>query len=318
MSPPPDPDESARKGRRLVLRKRETLGGRATGPPPNARASGPPPRPTIPPPMRPPLPSSSFRPNSAEARDVPSEALPSSEAVPTLRRPPVGVSAITASAAASAHTATPVAPNDVPEAATSRTRDSVPPMVAGSRRPAGLLPAKQSSASTRAVLIGAALGLAIVAGLVLAARARQPPKSASATAVVVAPPSSPRAAERAVATASGADDSPSVSKPLQQPRTDVGPPAPLAVRSTPATTAPKARPPAYRTPAASKPIGATAAAPAPGLPAASSAGANGETPQDDGENSSVPVIPESAPAPADPLIQAVQNDIEEEEHAKAK
>jgi hypothetical protein len=201
-------------------------------------------------------------------------------------------------------------------------------MVARSRRPERLLPAKQSSASTKAVLIGAALGLAIVAGLVLAARARQPPRSASATAVVVEPPSSPRPVridhaafgERAVATTGGVDNSPSVSTPLQQPRSDVAPLASLAGRNTPASTAPKARPPAYRMPAASKPIGATGAAAAQALPAVSSAGANGETPQDDSENSLVPVIPQSAPAAADPLIQAVQHDIdeEEEEHAKAK
>ena len=72
-------------------------------------------------------------------------------------------------------------------------------------------------------------------------------------------------------------------------------------------------------PAASKAIGATGVGPGPAPPEGSSAGANGDTPQDEGENSLVPVIPQSAPPAADPLIQAVQHDIdEEEEHAKAK
>ena len=367
MSPPHDPSESAGKRRRLVLRKMEPQGG--------ARPSGQPPMPTTPPPMRPRLPSVSVRPGSGLAEDLPSsylpsEALPPSEGVPTVRRPLTGVSAITASAAEAAHTPAPAIsprprsgeagdvpspPSEVHRISRNQTRSSLPPVVAGSERSAPYSPPKQSSsfrpgsgeagdlpsASTRAALIGAALGLAIVAGLVVVARTRVPSKSASGTAIAV---ETQGALKRDGTSAAGgvvkredgmsaaggvvklgdvpsgrtADNSPIVATTSQHPRTDVAPPAALALHAGPATLPPKAHTPLYRAPLAPKSVGVAgepAAAPAPIIGKASS---NDEAPQDDGASSLVPVIPQSAPPPADPLIQAVQHDIEEEEHAKAK
>jgi hypothetical protein len=251
--------------------------------------------------------------------------------------------------------------------------------VAGSEQSAPYSPPKQSSsfrpgsgeagdlpsASTRAALIGAALGLAIVAGLVIVARTRVPSKSASGTAVAVETQGALKRdgtsavggvvkrdgtsaaggvvkrdgtsavggvvkREDGMSAAGGvvklgdvpsgrtADNSPIVATTSQHPRTDVAPPAALALHAGPATLPPKAHTPLYRAPPAPKSVGVAgepAAAPAPIIGKASS---NDEAPQDDGASSLVPVIPQSAPPPADPLIQAVQHDIEEEEHAKAK
>jgi len=384
MSPPQDPSERAGKRRRLVLRKLEPEGE-------PARPSLQPPMPSMPSPMRPRLPSVSFRPGSGIAdgtsaeggvvrrEDVPSRALPLSEGPPTLRRPLTGVSAITASAAASAHTPTPgMPPSEVHRISRNQTRSSLPPVVARSAQSQPYPPPPPSpsfppgygeadgmaaeggvvkrgdlpSASTRAALIGAALGLAIVAGLVIVARARVPSKTGSATAVAAEPQGLPRSTGTPFRPGSGEGDGTSagdgVVKPgdmhssprphaadatpghtagnssivattLQHLRNDVALPPPLAVHSAPATQAPKARTPLYRAPPPTpKSVGIAGAAPAAATSEMSKAGANDETPQDDGASSLVPVIPQSAPPPADPLIQAVQHDIEEEEHAKAK
>jgi hypothetical protein len=208
------------------------------------------------------------------------------------------------------------------------------------------------SASTRAALIGAALGLAIVAGLVFVARARVQSKTISATAVAIEPQGLPRSAAAPFRPGSGeadgtsagggvlkpgdvhssprphagdappghsAGNSPIVATTLQHLHNDVASPPPLAVHAAPATQAPKARTPLYRAPPPTpKSVGVAGTAPAAAGSEITKAGANDETPQDDGASSLVPVIPQSAPPPADPLIQAVQHDIEEEEHAKAK
>jgi hypothetical protein len=176
--------------------------------------------------------------------------------------------------------------------------------------------------------------LAIVAGLVVVARTRVPSKSASGTAVAV---ETQGALKRDGTSAAGGvvkredgtsaagvvkrEDGTSVkvvATPSQHARTDLAPPAALALHAGPATLAPKAHTPPYRAPPAPKSVGVAGEPAAAAAPIAGKASSNDEAPQDDGASSLVPVIPQSAPPPADPLIQAVQHDIEEEEHAKAK
>jgi hypothetical protein len=292
---PHDPNQSPGKGRRLVLRKIERPDGKT--------------------------PTSGDAFPNAESSMVPSAAPISGDGgVSTVRRPPMaGVSALTASAAASGYTPMPAAlPSEARLTPHSQTQVSFPPVVAASERPPGMGPSgSTSTSSTRAVVMGAAVGFAIVAGLVLVTRIAHiaQPSTASSVeppvaVVVSAPMPAPSALPPPIVVAVTA-------LPTLAPRAGATLPGhPSGVNGATGFKAPpKAHAPSYA-PAKSS-AGAAAVDSGVTVAASAAAAASGEASPDD-TGSLVPVIPPSSAPEVDPLVKAVQHDIEEEEHSKGK
>jgi len=198
----------------------------------------------------------------------------------------------------------------------------VPPVVATVITPLGTaldLPSSGARSSYRGVFIGAALGLAIVGAFVgatrMALKASQPVAAAAVLPVVDAPMA---AAVRSAPVPTGV----AASNPPVHAGT-VSAPVADGVPTIDATQLPQARPVVRARAGIARPTpkpaselasqGTEKPSPAaPGAATAPSAAASAQAEAEDEGPSLVPVIP-AAPAPTvDPLVKAIQTDIDEE------
>jgi hypothetical protein len=199
----------------------------------------------------------------------------------------------------------------------SQTHLSVPPVVSSSDFLPAESPTAPATSSGKAVLVGAAFGLCIVAALVVFFRFTQGTKahtasesSSSAPVALVQPP-------RAAA-APAEPPTPATSTPAPSPEPAVAKPLPVAAptASTPAAAAqaPAAAPARPVAVVASKPAATPAqSATAAAAPSAKASASSDEEAAPDDSASLVPVLPPSQPVQGDPLIRAVHQDIQEEE-----
>jgi hypothetical protein len=271
-----DSGRPPQKARRLVLRKIAATGSAAT-PLPQVRQ---------PPPLR------------ASAPSLPTNIGRSSELPAEPRSAPV-VPAAPRSATSSVRT-----PPPLPSfPSLNRARLSVPPMVAnlGSERGAVTTRTRRGISPRKAGVVGAALGLGIVALFVLGARlayrsgstgaASAPsallPKPLAATTITPSATASPAPPPPSTVTAAA----PAIVRP-EVPRVDPGlrPRAPGGTVTAKAPALPPEPPQAWWLPRASS--AAVTAAAAPSAPA-------------DSANPLIPVIPASPPPEVDPLVKAV-------------
>jgi len=206
-----------------------------------------------------------------------------------------------------------------PPAPTQSVYSSVAPVVATVITPLSTVldsPRPARGASWKGVIGGTVLGLAVVAAFVVGTRLAQAPPSHAAAAAPAAPPpaTTPLPAITPVATVAPAPGSPPViaatALPLVPPPARWNPPvaAPRATAAAPRLSVPPA---IVAVQAAPTTTATSAVAPATSVAQAS-------PPPDDSAPSLVPVIPASAPPAGDPLVQAVQNDIKEDQQEHGK
>jgi hypothetical protein len=221
-------------------------------------------------------------------------------------------------------------PPPVPPArAIAQSHSSVPPMVATVITPISTVldppVGVRLAASWRGVLGGATLGLAIVTAFVVGAHLVHSSGSHPPAAAETAQPTTPAiAAQRVTSPAVAPPETTNAAPVLPVIAATSLPTAAQPVRRAPRAAQPAspAAPPAAAQPAAvasaepsSPPPTPTPTAAAAATPAASTASA--QPPPDDSAQSLVPVIPAST-AVVDPLVKAVQDDIDEEQSAHRK
>ena len=193
---------------------------------------------------------------------------------------------------------------------------SVPPVSASVPPPEPLQgagaaqPARRSA--WRSAVVGAGAGLLIVAAFVTGARvslhrasttAAASPGALPAPRAIVAAPAPPRAAAPALPV-------------VQAPATATQPAMPALMPLVQADQLPIARPAHHWGPPkhGAKAAPADVAAAAPVASAAGTDDTDDDTDEtDEGAASMTPVIPQAAPPPVDPLVKAVQSDIDEDE-----
>jgi len=203
-----------------------------------------------------------------------------------------------------------VSPSPAPAATNGVAYESVAPVTATVITPPFNTtlapPPSPARGSLRSVVIGAALGLAIVgifvAGTRLALRAHTPPAAAAqlpSQPAPIVPAQPPQAQQVSATTATSLAALPGVpvmaasELPLAHPAKTRGHRAWKATRG-----APQAAPSAAAEPAVPGPSASAAQAPEPD--------------PDDSAPSLVPVIPAASAPPVDPFVKAVQSDIDEE------
>jgi hypothetical protein len=200
-------------------------------------------------------------------------------------------------------------PSEPPSPAPGGTYTSVAPVVATVITPLGTTldpPPPQRRSSLKGIVVGATLGLAIVASFVagtrLAMRAQAPTPPAAA-AQAQPQPASPVTQPAAAPAPVAATDGPPVVAATQLPVA----PAPPKRGHHAWKSAPKPAAPADGEP------GASDVATAPKSPPAPSSAPSAEPAPEDSAASLVPVIPAAtAPPPVDPFVKAVQTDIDED------
>ncbi len=221
---------------------------------------------------------------------------------PATPRPPA--------AAAIARPAEPLSPASTPPGG---TYTSVPPVVATVITPLGTTldpPAPTRRSTVRGVVVGACLGLTIVAAFVAGTRMALRAQAGTGPAAAAGMPA----------------QTPPHAQPQTAAATPVQPPAAVSIGDglpvVAASQLPLAPPVPKRGHRAWKPVakGASQVEPAEGAstsgavaPPAASAGAAAEPASDDTATSLVPVIPAATvAAPVDPFVKAVQTDIDED------
>jgi len=295
--------DSGRPGRRLVLRK---IGAPNTPPLPAPRVTAR----VTPPPAPLPEPAPVARMVEVEFEGTKSPNNTAAPAPVLARRE-------------SAHEAREVTPLPAPRP-TQTTYGSLPPVSATVITPLSTVlgaPGEESASSRwKGVVGGTVVGLALVSAFIIGARLSQSSIRSSA-AGQIAPATSPVVTAPLEPVTVGAVAP--VSQPVAAPAHTVDtlpvvaatalPVAPPPVRWNPPVSGPRSV--GLPAPAAKAPVASVdsppPAAPAVSAPAAASATQADAPPEE--TQSLVPVIPPSAPPEADPLVKAVQSDIEEEQ-----